>query len=95
MGHNYPQHPAPGAVLMTAWCTLLGPVLFLLRERSGSVVAVCIAHGTLNAFGGAALLYVRGGDDLTSGVTGLPGLAAATVLVLAMAWTGALQRSAR
>jgi hypothetical protein len=48
------------------------------------VVAVAILHGTLNATYGLSIVLVRGGNDLTTGVTGLPGFVvlAAVILVL-------------
>ncbi len=73
-GLNYPEHPLPGIVMMTLFTTLLSPILFFLREKSGTVLVPAISHGTLNALGAFALVYIRGGNDLTTGVTGLPGL---------------------
>jgi len=94
MGHNYPQHPALGALWVIAWCTLMGPLFFLLRARTGSAVAPAIAHGTLNACGGMALLFVRGGNDPTAGITGLPGIAVAALAVALLAWRGGLRAQA-
>ncbi len=73
-GHNYPQHPRAGVVLMTVFCILLSPLFSYVRLRANSVIAAAIMHGSLNAAGGLALLPVRGGSDLTVGVTGLAGL---------------------
>lgn len=83
-GHNYPTHPFVGIAMMTVWCTLLGPPFHYLRLRTGSVVAVAIAHGTLNASAGVALLFVRGGSDLVVGMTGLAGFLAAALANLAI-----------
>ncbi len=79
-GHNYPQHPVLGVVLMTLFCVLAAPLLDLARARGGSVWAASIMHGTINAAGGLSLLFVRGGGDLVVGMTGAAGL-----LVLASA----------
>jgi membrane protease YdiL (CAAX protease family) len=84
-GHNFPQHPRTGAFLMVAWCTLLGPLLHHLREKTGSTVAVAVAHGTLNASAGAVFLLVRGGTDLQVGVTGLTGVCVAALGVMVLA----------
>lgn len=73
-GHNYPQHPALGVLAMTVFCVLLAPLMDLVRARGGSVWAAAVAHGSVNASAGLGLLLLRGGDDLTVGLTGLPGL---------------------
>ncbi len=73
-GLNYPEHPVAGLLMMSLFTLLLSPVLFFLREKSGSVLVPAISHGTINALGGFAIMYVRGGNDLTTGITGIPGL---------------------
>jgi membrane protease YdiL (CAAX protease family) len=72
-GHNYPQHPIAGVFMMTAWCMLLGPIFSYIRLRAKSVIAAAIIHGSMNASGGLAILLLRGGNDLTIGMTGLAG----------------------
>ncbi len=72
-GHNYPQHPVAGVVMMILWCILLSPIFNYIRLKSKSVIAAAIMHGTLNATAGLALLVVRGGNDLTVGLTGIAG----------------------
>jgi membrane protease YdiL (CAAX protease family) len=72
-GHNYPQHPIAGVFMMTAWCVLLGPIFSYIRLRAKSVIAAAIIHGSINASGGLAILLLRGGNDLTIGMTGLAG----------------------
>lgn len=73
MGHNYPQHPEFGVVMMIIWCILLSPIFIYIRIKSKSVIAAAIAHGTLNAVAGLSIMVISGGNDLTSGVTGIPG----------------------
>lgn len=73
-GHNYPQHPVLGVLGMTVFCALAAPLLDLVRLRGGSVWAASILHGTINATAGFGIMFVRGGDDLTVGLTGLAGL---------------------
>jgi uncharacterized protein len=75
-GHNYPQHPVVGIFGMTAFCLLAAPLLDLARLRGRSVWASSILHGSINATAGFAVIFVRGGDDLTVGMTGLSGMAA-------------------
>lgn len=73
-GYNYPQHPLLGVPLFAALCALLSPLHTLVRERGGSVWHAAVLHGTFNAAAGVPLLVVTGGDDLTTGVVGLPGM---------------------
>src|SRR5262249_29729278 len=80
LGTNYPERPWAGVLMMTGLTVLLSPLLGYLTLRAGSVVAAAIFHGTFNATAGLALLVVRGGSDLTVGVTGLAGF---VVLLLA------------
>jgi membrane protease YdiL (CAAX protease family) len=80
LGHNYPQHPWAGVLLMTGLTVLLSPLLGYLTLGAGSVVAAALFHGTFNATAGLALLVVQGGSDLSVGVTGLAGF---VVLLLA------------
>lgn len=75
-GHNYPQHPVAGVPMMVAFCVLLAPLHELVRLRGGSVWAAAVLHGSINASAGFGIILLRGGDDLTVGVTGLAGLAA-------------------
>jgi uncharacterized protein len=80
LGHNYPEHPWAGVLLMTGLTVLLSPWLGYLTLRAGSVVAAALFHGTFNAMAGLAIMVVQGGSDLSVGVTGLAGF---VVLLLA------------
>lgn len=84
-GYNYPQHPLAGVGMMTGFTILLSPIFNYIRLKSGSVVAAAILHGSLNGTFGLAVILIKGGDDLTVGVTGLAGL-----IALAMANVGLL-----
>lgn len=79
MGHNYPQHPVVGVLMMTLFCILLAPLFNLVRWKSRSVLAAAIFHGSFNALSGLAIMLIKGGNDLLIGVTGLAGM---VVLVL-------------
>jgi uncharacterized protein len=85
-GHNYPQHPALGVLMMTALCVLLAPIFSYVRVKARSVIAAAVIHGTFNATYGLAIVLVRGGGDLTTGVTGLPGFLVLAVVVLILWW---------
>ena len=73
MGHNYPQHPQLGVLMMTVWCILLSPLFLYITIKSKSVIAAAIMHGTLNGTPGIAIMLIEGGNDLTVGITGLAG----------------------
>jgi len=73
LGHNYPEHPWAGVLMMTVLTVLLSPLLGYVTLRANSVLAAAIFHGTFNATAGLAILVVQGGSDLTVGVTGLAG----------------------
>ena len=84
MGRNYPQHPELGVAVMVGWTLLLSPLFSYIRIKGNSVIAASIFHGTLNAVPGLAIMLLSGGDDLTTGITGLPGfivLAVANILL--------------
>jgi membrane protease YdiL (CAAX protease family) len=76
LGHNYPENPVAGIFMMIGFTLVAAPVLSYLRLRSGSVLAPALLHGTLNGLAALPLLVLRGGSDLTVGLTGLAGLAA-------------------
>jgi len=83
-GHNYPQHPVAGVLMMTLMCVLLAPIFGYIRVKARSVIAAAIVHGTFNATYGLSIVLVRGGSDLTTGVTGLSGflVLGAVILIL-------------
>ncbi len=84
-GYNYPQNPRGGVLMMIVWTLLLSPIFSYVRLRAKSVIAAAIIHGSLNGTAGLALLVVKGGNDLTVGVTGLAGF-----IVLALVNIGIL-----
>jgi membrane protease YdiL (CAAX protease family) len=82
MGHNYPQHPRIGVLMMTVFCIFLTPIIQYLRIKSKSVIAAAIAHGTMNAIAAVSIMAVSGGNDLTTGMMGIPGLIALFIFTL-------------
>ncbi len=60
---------------------LLAPIFSYIRVKARSVIAAAIVHGTLNATYGLSVVLVRGGSDLTSGMTGLPGFIVLAVVI--------------
>lgn len=76
MGHNYPEHPRIGVLMMIAWCILLSPIFVYITIKAKSVIASSIMHGTLNGTAGLSILLIAGGNDLTTGITGFSGIIA-------------------
>lgn len=91
-GHNYPSHRAAGIFMMMVVCMLLSPLFTWVRARSGSVWPAAVAHGTFNAVSGLAVVFVKGGNDLTVGVTGAAGIAALLVLNVCLLADSRLRR---
>jgi len=81
MGHNYPEHPVVGVLMMTVWCILLSPLFLYVTLKTKSVLAAAIMHGTLNGTAGLAIILVSGGSDLLVGMTGLAGFIALALTI--------------
>ena len=73
MGHNYPQHPKIGVLMMIVLCILLTPLFLYFTVKAKSVLAAAIMHGTINATAGISIMVIEGGNDLTVGLSGLAG----------------------
>lgn len=84
MGHNYPQHPEFGVLMMTIWSILLTPLFLYFTIKAKSVIAAAIMHGTLNATAGIAIMVIDGGNDLTVGMTGLAGFISLIVVLFVL-----------
>lgn len=83
-GHNYPQHPKYGVLMMTGFTLLFTPLILYVRLRAKSVIAAAVMHGTLNGVAGFSILFTVGGSDLLSGTMGLAGFLAMGLLILAL-----------
>lgn len=83
-GYNYPALGAWAAALFVGFCVVFGALLGWMRLRSRSVWPAAIAHGSLNAVSGLALLL---GDadappnPALAGITGIVGWALLAVVV--------------
>lgn len=84
MGHNYPQNPEFGIIMVTIWCILLTPLFIYITLKAKSVLAAAIMHGTLNATAGIAIMVIEGGNDLTVGISGLSGFISLLIILLAL-----------
>jgi membrane protease YdiL (CAAX protease family) len=74
MGHNYPEHPVAGLLMMVLFTILITPMHIYIRLKAGSVIAASVLHGTLNGAYGLSLVFLLGGNDLQVGLTGAAGL---------------------
>lgn len=83
-GHNYPDHRALGAAIFVVFCTLLAPIMTLVRDRGGSVWAAGILHGTINAVGSLTMLALSAPSFPWNGIVGIGGYAALALGVLAV-----------
>ncbi|MGC9318646.1 MAG: CPBP family intramembrane glutamic endopeptidase [Armatimonadota bacterium] len=76
LGHNFPQHPRLGVLVMTAACVPLGIVFSWLALRAQTIFAAAVGHGTLNAISGVTMMAVRGGDSIEIFILGYAGIVA-------------------
>lgn len=58
-GHNFPNHPYLGVLVMTVGCMLLGVIFGWLYLKTKSPWAPALAHGAFNASGPAAIYFLR------------------------------------
>lgn len=83
-GHNYPQHPVIGTVMMCIFCILAGIIELYFVLKTRSVIIAAVIHGCINALAGAVVLCVIGGNDLTIGLTGVAGFISLALICLAI-----------
>lgn len=85
MGHNYGSEWGWGVLVMVAWVTPFSFLLWLVRERTGSVLAPAMLHGAGNGVLGVFTYLVADGNVLVALPVGL--LLAVTMAVVAVvAW---------
>ena len=68
-GHNYPDHPILGILLMTVFCVLLGIIIGWMYLNTRSPWVAGVAHGAINAWAGLPILFLRPGYDTAIGGT--------------------------
>lgn len=81
-GHNFPDAPVAGVVVMTGWTIAASPAYTYLAVRARSVLAATFLHGSFNGLAGLSLVYLDGSTLLTTPV-GVAGIGAALVLTAA------------
>ncbi len=78
-GHNFPQAPAAGVAMMTAWTLAGSPIFTYLTVRARSVMAPTLFHGTFNALGFLSVVYLDGAGNLWIAPVGAAGIGAAII----------------
>jgi len=73
-GYGYPNHPVLGTLMLVTFTLLASPLYVFLRERSGSVLAPAVCHGSFSASMLLTFAPISGGSELTSGLIALPGI---------------------
>ena len=82
MGHNYPNEPRWGVLLMVVMCILLGVIELYFVLKSKSMVVAAIMHGTFNAVSGIPIYFILGGNDFLNGMPGLSGFIVMAITIL-------------
>jgi membrane protease YdiL (CAAX protease family) len=66
-GHNFPQHPFWGILVMAFACVLLGAIFSWLYLKTRSPWSAALAHGSVNAWGGLPIVFLLPGFDALFG----------------------------
>lgn len=82
MGHNYPNEPRWGVLLMVVMCILLGIIELYFVLKTKSMIVAAIMHGTFNATAGIVIYFTLGGNDFVNGMPGLSGFIVMVVTIL-------------
>jgi hypothetical protein len=88
-GLNYPDDRLIGIPLFVIYCILLSFPFTLVRDRGQSLIPAAILHGTLNAVGGVAMLGLSQAAFPWSGVVGIGGFVALSLVAMGSWWLGA------
>jgi membrane protease YdiL (CAAX protease family) len=75
-GHNFPEAPIAGIVVMTGWTVAASPLFTYLTVRARSVLAATLLHGSFNAVASLSLVYLPGAGNLLVGPVGIAGIGA-------------------
>ena len=78
-GHNFPEQPILGILVMTIATIVLSPIYTYLTVRAGTVIAPTLLHGSFNGVGSVTLIYLVGAGALVTAPVGLVGILAAVV----------------
>lgn len=79
-GHNFPDNPILGIVVMTGAGMAMAPFYTYFALRARSVLAPTFLHGSFNGLGGITIVYLSGAGNLVTAPVGLVGIGAALVI---------------
>ena len=82
MGHNYPNEPYWGVLLMVVFCVLVGIIELYFVLKTKSMIVAAVMHGTINAVSGMTIYFTLGGNDFLNGMVGLAGFITIGVTIL-------------
>jgi membrane protease YdiL (CAAX protease family) len=82
-GHNFPEAPIAGVVVMTGWTVAASPLFTYLTVRAQSVLAATLLHGSFNAVASLSLVYLTGAGNLLVAPVGIAGIGAGLLATLA------------
>lgn len=92
LGHNYgtgyPGYPVTGILAMCGFCVVMGIIFSYLTIRTGSCIPAILAHGSVNGFASAGILFTDGtgiNPFLGPAPTGIIGGSAFIVCAIIMA----------
>ncbi|MBD3670164.1 MAG: CPBP family intramembrane metalloprotease [Gammaproteobacteria bacterium] len=80
-GHNFPEYPVLGILVMTIGTIALSPLIGYVRERSGSVIAAAIYHGVFNASASVSIMMIADAPNLLRSPLGVGGIIAMALLI--------------
>lgn len=75
MGHNYPDHPVLGVLMMILFTTALSIPFAYSRLKTKSILGPCVMHGMINSTAPSFTYFVYGTDSLVGGIAGIAGIA--------------------
>ncbi len=84
MGHNYPEYPVIGVGMMCLFTTALAFPFAYIRLKTKSILGPCVMHGMINATAASLLYFTWGGHSLVTGMTGVAGLIAISLVACAI-----------
>ncbi|MCJ1655339.1 CPBP family intramembrane metalloprotease [Staphylococcus sp. NRL 16/872] len=85
MGHNYPNHPILGNIMMILMCMPLGIILYYSYIKSGSIFVPAIMHGIFNQFSSTLTIFsIKESqfDPLIYGSTGIIGIIILSIIAI-------------
>ena len=82
MGHNYPNEPYCGVLLMVVFCVLAGVIELYFVLKTKSMIVAAVIHGTINALAGMTIYFTLGGNDFLNGMTGFAGFITMALAIL-------------